>query len=610
MAVIEVYEKSRGLAMMEDLYAALEGRIGVSAPTSCPVEFASAFAKLAVAQSCGKCTPCRVGLVQLGELIDGILDGYGVPEDIDLITELAESIYYSADCAIGYEAAAVALRSIKGFKDDYLFHIEHNNCGADSFAPVPCVAACPAGVDIPGYLALTAAGRYNDALSLIRKDNPFAVACGMICEHPCELQCRRGMMDDPINIRGIKRYAADHCDANVLPAKAAPTGKRIAVIGGGPSGLSAAYFLALMGHEPVVFDRRSQLGGMLRYGIPAYRLPRDILQAEIDFLLSAGITVETGIRVGEDLTIAELAEQYDAVYLSIGAHKENRLGLEGEDAEGVFSAIDILYNIGGDEVPDFNDKDVIVVGGGNVAMDVARTALRMGSKSVRIVYRRRVMDMTAQAAEIDAAKAEGCILQELVAPVGIELADGKVCGLKVQPQMVGAMPAGGRPAPVPLDEPAVTLACDALVLAIGQVIDYHHFEAAGFKVERGRFVAAKDGSAGHADGIFVGGDCSSGPATAILAIAAGKAAARSIDTYLGFDHSISVDVEIPSALPKGKAYCARANMIEVLPQEIAGDYSLVECGFSDQEAQQEANRCLRCDHFGLAALRGGRSFSW
>ena len=610
MAVMEVFEKSRGLKAMEDIYAAVESRLGVSAPTSCPVEFASAFTKMAVAQSCGKCVPCRIGLVQLGNLIDDVLDGYGSPEDLDLIAELAESIYNSSDCAIGYEAAAVVLRSVKAFADDYLFHIEHNDCGVEDFPAVPCVCACPAGVDIPGYMALVADGRYTDAIRLIRKDNPFAVACGMICEHPCELQCRRGMMDDPLNIRGIKRYAADHCDANVLPDKAASTGKRIAIIGGGPSGLTAAYFLALMGHSPVIYDQLSQLGGMLRYGIPAYRLPREMLQAEIDFLLSAGVEVKYGMRIGTDVTIQQLKEQYDAVYLSIGAHKENRLGLDNETAPGVYSAINILRNIGSDDVPDFTGKDIVIVGGGNVAMDASRTALRMGAKSVHIVYRRRMLDMTAQIAEIEAALQEGCRLHELVAPVGIEMADGKVCGLTVQPQMVGAMAAGGRPAPAPLDEPTYTIACDALVMAVGQVIDYQCFEDAGFKVNRGRFVGAKDGSVENADGVFVGGDCASGPATAILAIGAGKAVARNIDSYLGYDHSISVDVDIPTALPKGKPYCARANMVEVQPKTIAGDFSLVEVGLSAQEAMQEASRCLRCDHFGLGALRGGRSCSW
>jgi len=610
MTVMEVFEKSRGLKAMEDIYAALESRTGVAAPTSCPVEFASAFCKLAVAQSCGKCTPCRIGLAQLGGLIDDVLDGYGIVEDLDLIAELAESIYDSADCAIGFEAAAVVLRCVKGFKDDFLFHVEHHNCGADGFAAVPCVSACPAGVDIPGYMALTAAGRYTDAVALVRKDNPFAVACGLICEHPCELQCRRGMMDDPINIRGIKRFAADHCDVEVLPDKAEATGKRVAIIGGGPSGLTAAYFLALMGHSPVVYDQLAHLGGMLRYGIPAYRLPRETLQAEIDFLLSAGVEVKYGVKIGTDVTIKELSEQYDAVYLSIGAHKENRLGLDNETAEGVYSAINILRNIDGDEVPDFTGKDVVIVGGGNVAMDVSRTALRMGAKSVHIVYRRRMLDMTAQVAEIEAALQEGCRLHELVAPVGIELDAGKVCGLTVQPQMVGAMAAGGRPAPVPLDEEPYTIACDAIVLAIGQVVDYQCFEDAGFKVDHGRFVTFKSGGVENADGVFVGGDCASGPATAILAIGAGKAMARNIDSYLGYEHEISLKLDIPTALPKGKAYCARANMVEVRPKTLAGDYELVERGLSPEEALQEASRCLRCDHFGLGALRGGRSCSW
>ncbi|MDR2035926.1 MAG: NAD(P)-binding protein, partial [Coriobacteriales bacterium] len=277
MSPVEVYSKSKGQLLAEDLYRSFEARLSVSTLTACPVEFASAFVRTAASESCGKCTPCRVGLAQLARLIDAVLDGKASDQTLDLIAELAQGVFASADCAIGFEAGAFALRSLKGFRDDFLYHVQHNDCSMQTFAPVPCVAGCPAGIDIPGYNALVAAGRYTDAVKLIRRDNPFVSACGLVCEHPCELYCRRGMVDDPLNIRGIKRFATEHQEEDYEPLKAEPTGKQVAVIGGGPSGLSAAYYLALMGHSPVVYEQRRQLGGMLRYGIPAYRVPREEL---------------------------------------------------------------------------------------------------------------------------------------------------------------------------------------------------------------------------------------------------------------------------------------------------------------------------------------------
>jgi NADPH-dependent glutamate synthase beta subunit-like oxidoreductase len=347
----------------------------------------------------------------------------------------------------------------------------------------------------------------------------------------------------------------------------------------------------------------------LRYGIPAYRLPREVLQAEIDFLLSAGIEARTECSIGKDISIAQIIEEFDAVYVAIGAHSENSLGMEGEDAEGVYSAVELLRLMGDNQAPDFAGKVVNIIGGGNVAMDVARTALRLGAKSSNIIYRRRVLDMTALPAEIEMARAEGCELHELVSPAAIVTENGRVTGLTVQPQMVGAI-ADGRPRPVNQDVEAVTLDCDVLILAIGQVIDSGSFAEAGMPVDRGQIKAAKDASIPDFDGVFSGGDCVTGPASAIMAIAAGKAAARNIDTYLGFNHEISVEIEIPNAMAKGKAYIARSNMIEAIPEVLTGNFCPTECCLSVQEAKQEASRCLRCDHFGLGALRGGRCEKW
>ena len=369
-------ERSHAQAVMDDLHDALGRRLAVSSLAPCPVEFTAALVNLCSTQSCGKCTPCRVGLSALSDLLADVLEGRADESTLNLIERTARTIYLSSDCAIGYEAGAMALTAIRGFRDDFEHHIREHSCGFDREARVPCVSGCPAHVDIPGYISLVEAGRYADAVKVIRKNNPLPLVCGLVCEHPCEMHCRRGMVDDPMNILALKRFAVEHSDLNDhKPHVVDDTGKRVAVIGGGPAGLSCAYYLAVMGHKVTIFEQRHHLGGMLRYGIPSYRLPRERLQAEIDWILSAGIDVELDHSVnGEEL--ARLRDEFDAVYLAIGAHSDKKLGLPGEEAPGVESAVKMLRAIGDDELPDLSGQRVCVIGGGNVAMDVARELMR------------------------------------------------------------------------------------------------------------------------------------------------------------------------------------------------------------------------------------------
>ena len=474
MSRLSIITENKAQTTVEELYKDLERRISASPPGLCPVDLASSFLKMCHAQSCGKCVPCRVGLGQLEQLMEDVLDGNGTLETIDLIESTASSIFYSADCAIGYEAALMVLKGIKGFRNDFEEHVLRGRCICELNQPVPCVSQCPAGVDIPGYVALVAEGNYADAVRLIRKDNPLPSVCGLICEHPCEVRCRRTLMDDPINIRGLKRFAVEHAGEVPVPEPAESTGKRVAVIGGGPGGISAAYYLRLMGHDVTIYEQRKQLGGMLRYGIPSYRLPRESLDKEIEQLLSTGIHVKTGVTVGESPNILELRSQYDAVYIAIGAHTDRKIGIEGEDAEGVISAVEMLRGIGDDQLPDFSGKDIIVIGGGNVAMDVARSAVRLGAKRLRIAYRRRREDMTAMPEEVEGAIAEGCELVELHAPMRIEKdAEGRVAALWVKPQIIGPV-VNGRPKPVDSSEPEVRLECDMVLVAIGQGIEFDY----------------------------------------------------------------------------------------------------------------------------------------
>ena len=609
---LDIKTPDRAQMMVDQLYHDMERRIAASPPGLCPVDLALNFLNLCHAQTCGKCVPCRVGLGQLSILLTDVLDGRAKPRHMEIIEETARSIAGTAACAIGRHAAKLVLDGVQGFADDYWEHISNHRCLGNLENPVPCVALCPAGVDIPGYIALIGAGRNEDAIRLIRKDNPFPVSCAYICEHPCEARCRRNMIDDAMNIRGLKRYAVDTAGDVAQPLCADPTGKRVAVIGGGPGGLSAAYYLALMGHEVHVYEKRRQLGGMLRYGIPSYRFPRELLDREIDSILSLGINVHTEVDVGKDVQFEELWERYDSVYISIGAHTDKKTGIPGEESPGVISAVEMLRAIGDNEMPDFTGKRVVVIGGGNVAMDVTRSAVRLGAEKVSCVYRRRQVDMTALPDEVEGAVAEGVELLTLMAPVRIEAdEDGRAAALWVQPQIPGNI-RSGRPVPQNADQEELRIPADIIVVAIGQGIETMAFEHAGIPIHRGTIEALSDAQLANTemDGVFAGGDCVTGPASAIRAIAAGKVAAANIDEYLGFHHEISVDVEIPAPALQNKAPHGRVNTTEREAGERKNDFQCIECGLTAQGAMEESSRCLRCDCFGYGNFKGGRKQAW
>lgn len=616
MSRLTILTKDKAQVTMESLYQDLERRIVASPPGLCPVDLTRSFIKMCLAQSCGKCVPCRVGLRQLARLFDNVLDGEANEETVENIKLTAEGIYYSADCAIGYEAAKLALKSVDGCIDDFESHIHNGFCSCNSNQPVACVKSCPAGVDIPGYIALVQQGRYADAVRLIRRDNPMPTTCAYICEHPCENRCKRTIIDAPVNIRGLKKMAVDNSGIVPVPECEAPTGKKVAIIGGGPGGLSAAYYLALMGHKVTIFEQRKQLGGMLRYGIPNYRFPRKKLDEEIDSILSTGIEVKKNISVGKDISFDDITKEYDATYISIGAHADKKIGIEGEDAKsGITSAVEMLRAIGDGDMPDYTGKKVIVIGGGNVAMDVARSSIRLGASKVSIVYRRRKADMTALEEEVEGAEAEGCDVLELMSPVRIKQdEEGNAIGLIVKPQMISRV-SHGRPAPKAAAKDEVLLESDLIVVAIGQGIETKSFEEHGIKVQRGVISALNTGNITPQDGemsegVFAGGDCVTGPATVIKAIAAGKVAAANIDEYLGFNHEITCDVEIPYASNEDKVACGRVEVALRDAAERKNDFEPIEYGFSCEESCQEAGRCLRCDHFGFGAFRGGREEQW
>ena len=611
MSRLSVHTTGKMRAHGEEMRRQFAERIAANPPGVCAVEQQLAILRACHAQSCGKCVPCRVGLGQLSDLIEKVLDNEADEDTLRLIHHTAENIKFSADCAIGFEAANMVLNGLKGLEEDYLSHVKHHSCAGTFEQPIPCVTLCPANVDIPGYIALAGAGRFEDAVGLIRKDNPFPTACALICEHPCEKRCRRRMIDDAVNIRGMKRYVVDHAAADSVPTpeKNPSTGKRVAIVGSGPSGLTAAYFLQLMGHECTVFESKDKLGGMLRYGIPNYRFPRERLQQDIDAILSTGIEVKTNTPIGAE-EMKKLKEEYDAIYIAIGAHADKKLGLEGEDSENVISAVEMLREIGDERYPDYTGKKVIVIGGGNVAMDCARTAIRSNAESVGIVYRRRQEDMTALPAEVEAAMAEGVELITLNAPVRIEAdEEGKAAALWVQPQVIGPV-RNGRPAPLKAHVPEERIEADVILVAIGQDIESEPFHDFGVPVNRKKIVARATGAVNNMTGVFAGGECVLGPATVIRSIEGGKVAAANIDEYLGYSHPITLDIAIPEPLLNDKVASGRVNLREKEARERKKSFEGVELPMSDEEALRESSRCLRCDKYGCGALRGGRKALW
>ena len=611
MSRLSIETPDRAQQVVQDLCRDMGHRVAANPPGLCPVDMALNFLRLCHAQTCGKCVPCRIGLSQLETLIESVLDQTAPEGTIDLIESTAAAIADSADCAIGYEAAAMVLEGVRGFREDYEEHAHNGRCICSLKQPVPCVTTCPAHVDIPGYIALVREGRFDDAVDLIRKDNPFPYSCAYVCEHPCERQCRRRLVDDAVNICGLKRYAVDHCTRTAPPPAAPATGKRVAVVGGGPSGLTAAYYLSQMGHSVTVFEQREKLGGMLRYGIPDYRLPPDVLDHDIDYILAAGVEVKTGVCVGREVQVPDLQKDYDAVYVAIGAHADKKLGLEGEDSENVLSAVELLRNCGEGNAPDFTGKRVVVIGGGNVSMDATRTAIRLGAESVTCVYRRRVDDMTALPEEIEDALAEGCQILPLQAPHRIEADEnGRVAALWTRPQIIGGYGRDGRPGPRNAAEKEFRIPADYIIIAIGQRIESDQFEKGGIETSHGALKADLSGYVPGTPNVFAGGDAVTGPATVIRAVAAGKVGAANIDAFLGFHHTIGTAVRIPPAKLSNTPPCGRIQPKSRNPLEARCDFQLATCGMTEEEAMQEASRCLRCDHFGYGIFKGGRTTQW
>ena len=583
-------------------------RVEALPPGACPLTTVQSLLNAGKNQSCGKCTPCADGLPALFEMSSKLLECSATQESLDEMRLLAQMIRDTSDCAIGYEAANAFLQGLDTFATEVQSHLNNNHCQAGVGQSVPCETMCPAHVNVPAYLSLVAKGDCAGAVNMVRKDNPFPTACALVCEHPCEEPCRRNLIDAPLNIRGVKKYAVDAApvDQIAVPKRLPNTNRRIAIIGAGPAGLTCAYFLSLMGHSVKIFESRASAGGMLRYGIPAYRFPRERLDQDINAILAVGeIEIEYNVEVDTD-HFKQLNDEYDATFIAIGAHTAKGLRIDNVCANGVFSAVEMLREIGDGIHPDYTGKKVVVIGGGNVAMDCARSAIRLGAEEVSVVYRRRLSDMTALKAEVEAAIAEGVEMIVLESPVAVDVDDKNNCkALITQPQMIGAV-RGDRPAPVNADKPQGRIQADIILLAIGQDVVSAPFEEAGVATEWKNIVTNDFLQCDGFERVFSGGDCQTGPSTVIKAIAAGKVAARNIDTSMGYYHKLHCDVEVPAPAQNIRKAYGRVEITERPARERKHDFELTENGMSEQEVRQECSRCLRCDFFGAGTQHNGR----
>ncbi|MBC7351799.1 MAG: FAD-dependent oxidoreductase [Thermogutta sp.] len=574
---------------------------------SCMVDVARYFLEFVQDESCGKCVPCRVGTKRMLEIMERICNGQGEEDDVERLIELGEMVKETSLCGLGQTASNSVLSTIRHFGAEYVEHIRDKHCRAgvcSAMVAAPCESACPANVDIPGFVALVAERRYAEAIRLHRERNPFAAVCSRVCFHTCEDKCRRASLDAPVSIRAIKRFMVDQeVTLQVPEIRENPKNakKKIAIIGAGPAGLTCAYFLARLGYRPEVFEAEQRPGGMLVQAIPAYRLPREVVAREVRMIEQMGVEIITGMALGRDFTLSSLrAQGYDAVFLGVGAPQGAKLNIPGENAQGVEDALSFLrtYNIRG-SVP--VGRRVVIVGGGNSAIDAARTAIRLGAESVVVVYRRNREAMPAYEEEITEAEAEGVRLQLLTAPVEVLTEGGRVVGLKCVPVQLGEFDRSGRRRPKEAGE-AFCIPADQILVAVGQTLD---LEALCGDVElrkNNRGFIDVDPVTGQTSQrwIFAGGDAVTGPASVVEAVAAGERAAVGIDMLLtGENHAFWREphpVET-SFDPDAEPEPTPREPLRLLPVERRRhNFDEVELPWPEPVAIRQARRCLRCDY--------------
>jgi NADH-quinone oxidoreductase subunit F len=589
------------------------GGMVVMDENNCMVEIARFFLSFTQSESCGKCAPCRLGTTQLLEILTRITQGRGRIEDIQTIRDLGETIIASSLCGLGQTAPKPALSTLKYFIKEYEDHIlEHRCAGAtcDAMVISACQHACPAGIDVPNYVAAIAADKYEKAVEIIRERNPFPAVCGRICIHPCELKCRRGELDEPVAIRSLKRFASDWYFEHIgKPKEPFPVTKdqRVAVVGAGPTGLTCAYFLAKMGYRVTVFESQSVAGGMLGIAIPEFRLPRKVIQEEVAYIESCGVEIRYNSPIDAQHTVNDLLEEgYHSVFIGAGAQASKRINIPGEEEGlvGLHYGLQFLTDIRSGKEIQLKGK-VVVLGGGNVAIDVARTAPRVGAQDVQIFYRRTKEEMPAWEKDIEEAIEEGIVINPLWAPKQIIHHGGTITGIEFMRSMTVFDEEGHSSLSVN-EEVTQMVEAETIIISIGQAPDIS-FLSKDSQLERalwGSLVVDENTLSTNISGVFAGGDFTTGPSIVINAIASGRRAALAIDKYLKGekgrveivdektamkeDIGLALDEETEEERPRIKIQLEK-------PEERVQDFREVEKGFSKEEAHLEAMRCLRCD---------------
>lgn len=498
-----------------------------------------------------------------------------------------------------------AISAARKMNIELLLSQHHGDCIA------PCSLTCPANIDVQGYIAHIANGQYREALELIKDRNPLPVVCGRVCTRPCEDACRRNLVDERVGIDYLKRFVADldlESAVPYLPTKKPATGKKAAVIGAGPAGLTCAWYLAAQGHEVTIFEKHPKGGGMLRYGIPAYRMPRDVLDREIDIIRNLGVDIRYNTEFGKDITWDSLkAEGYGALFLGVGSQVGQPLGCNGEDIcyTGILRGVDFLGRVGNEEKIDFTGKTVMVVGGGNTAIDAARTSLRLGAGKVVLVYRRGRSEMPAHVAEIEEAELEGVTFELLANPNRVWPEDGKVL-VELLKMELGEPDESGRRSPVPKDGSEYTMTVDVVIAALGQTQDLSFInDTFALATEKKRIVTDEALMTTNIDGVFAGGDAVTGPQTAIKAIAAGRRAAMAMDQYLAgkplekakayYNHTKGKTLkDVDKTEFESYEKITKERMPMLAEKEREHNFKEVELGFTEEQALREARRCLSC----------------
>ena len=569
--------------------------------------------------SCGVCIPCRIGTSVASEMLENMCGGKADVPEIDRLIEQCEWILSASKCTVGSIGPKAVLELIENFRDEFV-----NAITAKEIIPrskyivkvtAPCINGCPSKLDIPNWIERVRDGRYEDALESARRNTPLAAILGRSCFHPCQDNCRRANIDEPIEICLIRRFAADNeFYSGIKPVfDIKDNGIKVAVIGSGPAGLSCAYYLRLMGYKPVIFEALPVLGGMMTVGIPRYRLTQEILDKEIGYILSTGVDYKLNKRLGADFSINDLFNDgFKAVYLAVGDHKGQNIGLPGENdnLKGFYEGVKFLRDVVlGNKIK--TGKKVVIEGGGNVAMDCCRTAVRLGYKEVIVVYRRAREQMPAAPYEIDTAIREGVKFEFLTNPVSIIQKAGELKGLRCIKMKLGEPDSSGRRSPVEIQGSEFDMDCDSFIMAVGQVPELNFLkDVHEIKTEKGKTIAVDEyTNMTGMHGVFAGGDVMTGPMSIVDSNRDGKNAARRIDEYIRTGTFNITDEDIFEKLlmkigvydkkeiidyadfPAGNS---AAKQIEEPVEKRVNNFSEVERGFTSDDVLYEATRCMRC----------------